>query len=257
MTDAIVEVKNLHYRVGDLKILNGVNLSVPKNAFVGLIGPNGSGKTSLLKHLYRSIVPKKETVYLKKRALETYSQNDISKMMTVMRQEGSSDFDYTVYQMVLMGRTPYLKAYEAYNKTDFDIADAALKNTGMFTKKERYFSVLSGGEKQRVLIARALTQKTEILLLDEPTNHLDIFYQLYLLQTIAKLEQTVISVFHDLNLAAKFCDYLFLMFEGHIVEQGTASDVLTPEILAKYFKVEARVNRSDIGLDIAYSNAIF
>jgi len=236
-----VEIRDLSYRVLDTQILQNISLRVEKNQFIGLIGPNGSGKTSLLKHIYRALPPKKQAVFLNGRELESYSYREAAQQVTVMRQENASDFDYTILEMVLMGRSPYRKYYEKDTEEDKEIAQNALRFVGMEAMAERSFSTLSGGEKQRVLIARSLAQEADILLLDEPTNHLDVHYQWLLMEIISGLGKTVLSVFHELNLACRFCDYLYVLQEGRILTHGRPAAIVTPEMLSEVFGVRAEV----------------
>lgn len=236
-----VEIRELSYQVLDAQILQDVSLRVRKNQFIGLIGPNGSGKTSLLKHIYRALPPQKRAVFLNGREIESYSYREAAQQITVMRQENASDFDYTILEMVLMGRSPYRKYFERDTEEDKEIAQNALRFVGMEAMADRSFSTLSGGEKQRVLIARSLAQEADILLLDEPTNHLDVHYQWLLMEIISGLGKTVLSVFHELNLACRFCDYLYILKEGRILTHGRPEAIVTPELLSEVFGVRTEI----------------
>lgn len=252
-----VEIRDLSYKVPDMEILRDVSMRVEKEQFIGLIGPNGSGKTSLLKHIYRALPPQKRTVFINGREVESYSYRETARHVTVMRQENSSDFDYSILEMVLMGRTPYRKYYERDTNEDKEIARNALCFVGMEDKAERSFFTLSGGEKQRVLIARSLAQKADILLLDEPTNHLDVHYQWLIMEMISKLKKTVLSVFHDLNLACRFCDYIYVLKDGRIVSHGRPELVVTPEMLSDIFGVKADIITVDSGKPyVIYQNSL-
>lgn len=242
-----VEVRELRYGVPSREILREVSLQVDQRQFVGLIGPNGSGKTTLLKHIYRALPPEKNCVFINGQAIESFSFRDAAKQVTVMRQENSSDFDYTILEMVLMGRSPYRKFYERDTDEDREIARGVLRFMGMESMANQPYSTLSGGEKQRVLIARSLAQEADILVLDEPTNHLDVHYQWLLMEVIASLKKTVLSVFHELNLACAFCDYLYVLQEGRIAAQGKPREIVTPKLLAEVFRVAADVVALDDG----------
>lgn len=146
-----------------------------------------------------------------------------------------------------MGRAPHKKALERDNAEDYRIADEALKTVGMLEFADRSFSTLSGGEQQRVILARALAQQTPCLILDEPTNHLDVTHQLQLLKIVKNLDVTVISAFHDLNIAAMFCDRIYVLQKGEIVGCGTPEEVLTPELIRKIYNVEAEIARDSSG----------
>ncbi|AGT43362.1 ABC transporter ATP-binding protein [Treponema pedis] len=252
-----IEIKDLHFAAATKEILKSVSLSVPHKQTVGLIGPNGSGKTTLLKHLYRAIEPEKNTVFINGEKIENFSYRETAKQITVMKQEQTSDFEYKVIEMVLMGRSPYRKFYESDTAEDKEIAYNALKFLGMEEAAERNFSTLSGGEKQRVLIARSLAQEADILILDEPTNHLDVHYQWALMDIIKKLHKTVLSVFHELNLAANFCDFIFVLADGKIAARGTPQEIYTPELFAKVFRIEADIMKTANGIPyIIYKRAI-
>ena len=158
-----------------------------------------------------------------------------------MRQENASVFDYTNLEMVLMGRSPHKKIYESSDCKDLDIAFNSLKYVGMSDYKDRFFNTLSGGEKQRVLMARSLAQETDIFILDEPTNHLDVYYQWNLIKLIKKINKTVLAVFHDLSIALEYCDYIYVLDEGKNVVEGKPSRVLSKEILRDVFRVDCDI----------------
>ncbi|EMB27025.1 ABC transporter ATP-binding protein [Treponema denticola] len=252
-----IEICNLNFEIPDSKILDSVSLTVEEGQTVGLIGPNGSGKTTLLKHIYRALLPKKDTVFINGKPIEHFSYKESAKHITVMKQESLSDFEYKVIEMVLMGRSPYRKFFENNTREDKQIAYNALKFVGMEEYANRNFSTLSGGEKQRVFIARSLAQEAEILILDEPTNHLDVHYQWALMDIIKKLNKTVLAVFHELNLAAHFCDYIFVLNKGKIVRAGTPKEIYTPEVFANVFRIEADINTDECGNPyVRYKRAI-
>lgn len=252
-----IAIQNLSYEISSREILRDIALQVEKNQFVGLIGPNGSGKTTLLKHIYRAIPPNKNTVYINGKEIESFSYKETAQQVTVMRQENASDFDYTILEMVLMGRSPHRKIFERDTQEDYKIAENALRYMGMEHMAERSFTTLSGGEKQRVLIARSLAQEADILVLDEPTNHLDVHYQWLLMEVIAGLGKTVLSVFHELNLACNFCDYLYVLKDGKIVRQGKPEQICTSEMLAEVFQVNAQIIHLENGKPyIVYRNSI-
>lgn len=252
-----IVINDLSYGVPSREILKNITLQVERSKFVGLIGPNGSGKTTLLKHIYRALPPEKKTVYINGKEIESYSFKEAAQQVTVMRQENASDFEYTILEMVMMGRAPHRKFYEQDSKEDRMIAINALRFMGMEELADRSFSTLSGGEKQRVLIARSLAQEADILVLDEPTNHLDVHYQWLLMEVIAGLGKTVLSVFHELNLACHFCDYLYVLKDGRIVTEGAPKEICTAEMLANVFRVNANVIHLDNGHPyIVYRNSL-
>lgn len=255
-TETAIRIENLSYSIHDKSILEDVSLGVSKHSFVGLIGPNGSGKTTLIRHIYRALPPPKKAVYLYGKEIEQFSYRDTAKEITVMRQENNSDFPYSIMDMVLMGRSPYRKMFEGDTAEDKRIAEESLSRVGMGHMSKRKYHTLSGGEKQRVLIARALTQEADILLLDEPTNHLDVHYQWSLMETIKGLGKTVLAALHELNLACAFCDYIYVLQEQRIAAQGIPAEVFTPELLADVFRVDAEIVHSKNGIArILYNGA--
>lgn len=252
-----IHIDKLSYSISSRPILDQISFSVENQSMVGLIGPNGSGKTTLLKHIYRALPPEKNTVYIHGREIEKMSYRDSAREITVLRQENNSDFSYTILEMVLMGRSPHRKFYEGNSAEDKELAHQALQRVGMDHAANRRFAYLSGGEKQRVLIARSLAQEADILLLDEPTNHLDVHYQWLLMEIIRSLNKTVLSVFHELNLACAFCDYLYVLNDHKIVRQGKPAEICTKELLADIFRIDADVFVDERGIPhIIYKRAL-
>lgn len=227
--------------LGENHILKGLDIDVEKKEFVGIIGPNGSGKSTLLKCIYRALKPHNGTIFLEDKNIKDFSIKESSKRMAVVSQHNNYNFDFTVGEMVLMGRSPHKKFIEKDNKKDYEIMEESLEKVGMKDYAKRSFSTLSGGEKQRIILARALAQKTEFLILDEPTNHLDIKYQLQFMSTVKSLGITVVAAIHDLNMAALYCDKIYAMKSGEIVRCGTPKEVLTKNIIRTLYEVEAKV----------------
>lgn len=223
------------------EILKDVSLRAEDKEFVGLIGPNGSGKSTLLKCIYRVLSPGEGTVYLDGDPLEKLSYKASARKMAVVAQHNYYNFDFSVREVVLMGRSPHKKAMERDHAGDYEIVDDALENVGMSHFADRSFSTLSGGEQQRVILARALAQQTRCLVLDEPTNHLDITHQIMLMELVKKLNVTVISAIHDLNIAAAYCDKIYVLKDGVLEGYGTPEEVLTPELIRRIYKVEAEI----------------
>lgn len=249
----ILEVKNLEYKAGDKKILNDVSLSIPKGKFVGIIGPNGAGKSTLLKNIYGIYEASSGDIFIEGKNIKSISRKERARKIAVLAQEDDHQFDFTIEQIVEMGRYPYKKLFEDYSQKDKKIAEEMLEKTGMKKYIGREFKSLSGGEKQRVLIARALAQETPILILDEPTNHLDIGYQLQILHLIKHLDITVVAALHDLNIAAIFCDYIFVMKDGKVIKEGTAEEIFTAEMLKTIFGIECYVGKNPINNKVQIS----
>ncbi|WP_329232084.1 ABC transporter ATP-binding protein [Streptomyces canus] len=217
-------------------ILRDVRLDVPDGAFVGLVGPNGSGKSTLLRCVYRALRPAGGAVRLDGDDVHTMDPRAAARVLAALPQESSAEFDFTVAEVVAMGRLPHRGRTAA---ADEKICADAMDRTGVRHLADRGFLALSGGEKQRVLIARALAQQPRVLVLDEPTNHLDIAHQLDVLSLVRGSGLTVLAALHDLNLAAAHCDLLYVIADGRTVASGPPHDVLQPALLAEVFGVRA------------------
>ena len=233
--------------LGGSQILRGVDLRAERGELVGIIGPNGSGKSTLLKCIYRVLQPSGGAVYLDGRALSEYSYKASARRVAVVAQHNYYNFDFSVQDVVMMGRAPHKRALDRDNAQDRQMAARALETVGMADFARRSFSTLSGGEQQRVILARALAQDTPCLILDEPTNHLDIKFQLQLMDIVKGLDRTVIAAIHDLNIAAMYCDRLYAVREGGVVASGRPEEVLTPELIRAVYEVEAQVLRDERG----------
>ena len=243
-----LQVKELLARLGGTDILRGVSMQAGSDEFIGIIGPNGSGKSTLLKCIYRVLQPTGGAIYLDGKSLTDYSFRESARRIAVLAQHNYYNFDFSVQEVVLMGRSPHKKPLEGDNAQDLQIVRESLELVGMSAFRERSFSTLSGGEQQRVILARALAQQTPCLVLDEPTNHMDIQYQLQLMDIVKGLKRTVISAVHDLNLAAMYCTRIYVMKAGKVVASGTPEAVLTPTLIREVYEVEAEVFRDRNGL---------
>lgn len=227
--------------------LRDANLQVAAGEFVGLIGPNGSGKTSLLKCAYRFSQPENGEVLLEHQNVWKQSPRWCAQRIAVVLQEFPDAFGLTVDEVVSMGRTPHKKLFDGETADDRRLIHQALESVGMLGFEDHAFATLSGGEKQRVILARALAQQPQLLILDEPTNHLDPRYQLELLSLVKRLNIGTLASIHDLNLAAAFCDRLYVLDHGRLVASGTPQAVLTRELLREVFGVEALVDTHPLG----------
>lgn len=238
----------LHAILGGTEILHGLDFTAGDRSLVGVIGPNGSGKSTLLKCIYRVLKPSEGAVFVDGQPLSEYRVRDSAKKIAVLAQHNFYNFEFTVQDVVLMGRAPHKRALERDSAADFKIVHEAMERVGVAPLRDRLFSTLSGGEQQRVLLARALAQQTPCLILDEPTNHLDIKYQLELLDLVRSLDRTVIAAIHDLNIAAMYCDTIFVMQSGRIVAAGAPRDVLTRSLIRSVYEVDADVFTDSDGL---------
>ena len=230
--------------------VRNVDVRVPRGSLTGLIGPNGCGKTTLLKLLAGVVRPDAGSVALDGVALDSQSRRQVARRIAVVPQETHPVFDYTVLEMTLMGRHPHLGPFELEGPADLAIAREALEATGTAHLADRSYMTLSGGEKQRVVIASALAQSPEVLLLDEPTASLDLGYQLDVASLLKRLNRersvTMVMATHDLNLAASICDTLVLIRDGRVLASGATADVLTSATVRQLYDVEADVRQHDL-----------
>jgi iron complex transport system ATP-binding protein len=222
--------------------LRDASLHVAAGEFVGLIGPNGSGKTSLLRCAWRFSKPESGEVRLDHQNVWKQSSRWCAQRIAVVLQEFPDAFGLTVDEVVAMGRTPHKGLFDGDTLDDRNLVTQALESVGLKGFEDHAFATLSGGEKQRVILARALAQQPQLLILDEPTNHLDPRYQLQLLQWVKRLQIGTLASIHDLNLAAAFCDRLYVLNHGRIVASGTPREVLTEALLRNVFGVDALID---------------
>ncbi|SOB82132.1 ABC transporter ATP-binding protein [Streptomyces sp. 1331.2] len=221
------------------RLVHEVSLRAAAGRVVGLIGPNGSGKSTLLRCVYRVLRPAGGTVRLDGDDLHALTARETARRVAALTQEHSAEFDFTVAEVVAMGRLPHRRGFGAPTDRDRERCAEALRKVRAGHLADRGFLSLSGGEKQRVLFARALVQEPRLLVLDEPTNHLDIAHQLEVLALAREAGPTVLTALHDLNLAAGHCDLLYVLRAGRIVASGPPAEVLQPALLAEVFGVRA------------------
>jgi iron complex transport system ATP-binding protein len=224
-----LRLEGVSVAIGGRRIVSDVDIVVGDGQFVGLLGPNGSGKSTLLKSIYRVHRPASGRVFLDGIDLWSLPARQAARRVAAVAQETTVEFDFTVEEMVMVGRTPHKRGFARDTRHDRDVVDESIERVGCAGLAYRSFNTLSGGEKQRVLIARALAQGADHLVLDEPTNHLDIRYQIEVLELVAGLGVTVIAALHDLSLAALFCQRAYLMADGQVVTGGPPAQVITAE----------------------------
>ncbi len=225
--------------LGGTTILADISLKITHGEFVGVVGPNGSGKSTLLKAMHRALKPFKGSVLCDTHDIWKLSATEVAQRIAVVAQENPIGFEFSASEVAAMGRIPYQRGFA--NETDDDrmLVAQSLADLGLSELAHRSFDAMSGGERQRTLIARALVQQAPILLLDEPTNHLDIHYQIDVLHRVHALKLTTFAALHDLNLAATWCDRVIVMDKGAIVAQGTPADALRAELVERVFRIKA------------------
>ncbi|WP_394203213.1 ABC transporter ATP-binding protein [Shewanella waksmanii] len=230
-------VSDLSWHTNNRTILDGVNLQLPAGSMLGIIGPNGAGKSSLLRCLYRYLSPSAGNIRLFGDNIHKYQLKAFAREVAVVLQDTPQHFDMTTEQLVMLGITPHKSALSMTSQADHVAVAEALEKVGLCHAAKQAYEHLSGGEKQRALIARAIVQQPKLLILDEPTNHLDIRYQIQILELLHSLGITVVISIHDLNLASAMCDQLLLLNQGQAVAQGSPSQVLTEQIIGDVFQV--------------------
>lgn len=236
-----LSIEKITYSINSKLIVDGFDLGVEEGSFVGLVGPNGCGKSTLLKNIYKVYTPDSGKVYIDGKDLSELSSRDTALEMSVMQQENVVEFDMSVYDMVMLGRFAHQKMFGNDMAAERQIVAEAIEEVGLTGYEQRSFLSLSGGEKQRTLVARALVQQAQLIILDEPTNHLDIGYQYQIMTILKNQGLTVFSSIHDLNIASCYCDKIVLMKAGKIVDIGTPWDVLVPEKIKELFGVAAQI----------------
>lgn len=245
-------VENLCFWYDSYPVLKGITFSIEPGEIVTLIGPNGSGKSTFLRCLARILVPQHGAIYLDGRNLANLSGRELATLLGYVPQEGRETFPLSVYETVLLGRKPYITW--TVTQRDREVVEGILRFLKLEEFAEKTLSSLSGGEKQRVIIARALAQEPAIILLDEPTSNLDIRHQLEVLRLLQFLSQekkmTVLMVLHDLNLAARFSKKLLLLHKGKIFAAGSPQAVLTLENIRAVYGVEVRIREDDLGVQV-------
>ena len=243
MTARKLEIEGLCYAYDAQDVVKDVYLSIERGEFVGLIGPNGSGKSTLLKNIYGALKPRSGEIRLDGKRLDTLSAQARAARIAVVGQENELSFDFRVEEIAAMGRNPYKRLFQRDTAADQNIVADALERVGMSAFAQRGFRNLSGGEKQRVLIARAIAQQADFMILDEPTNHLDIGYQLSVFETVRALGVTTLAAIHDMNLASLFCDRIYVMRRGEVFACGTPAEIIRPDMIQSVFGVTADIHR--------------
>lgn len=242
----MISIKSLSFKFDNNMILDDINLDIEKGKIYSIIGPNGSGKTTLLKLIANILGSKKETIYIECMDLNDIKINQLAKKLAVVPQNTDIGYQFNVIDIVAMGRIPYLNRFQSMSKEDKQIIKDAMCMTNTWDLRDKKIGEISGGERQRVIVAKAITQQTDILLLDEPISHLDIHHQIELLELMRKLNKsglTIIAVLHDINLASLYSDYLILLYNKSIYDIGTPEKVITKDSIKKIYNMDVHLTQ--------------
>lgn len=239
-----IEINRLNYNINNKNIINIDSMNFEGDKIIGIIGPNGSGKTTLLKHLYRDI-PSRNTIYIEEKDIAVFTNKEFSKRISVLTQFNENvEMDLRVEDIVRMGRYPHKRLLEKYNEYDEKIVSDVLRNLGLTDYRYRRLSTLSGGELQRVFMAKIFSTEPELIILDEPTNHLDIKYKIEFMEILKRFNGPVIVSLHDLGICAKYCDELIVLKNGKVFAKGYPKEILTETLLKEVYEIDYRVIHS-------------
>lgn len=243
-----IDVRNLSFSYDNRVILNEINLSFNKGRFYSIIGPNGSGKSTFIKNISKIIEPQPESVFIDDEDICKVNNKKLARLMAVIPQNTLIDYDFNVFDVVIMGRSPYKRRFQEFNREDEKIAEKYMKITNTWDLRHKLITELSGGEVQRVIAARALSQETDIILLDEPTAHLDVQYQIEFLSIFKNLkhEKIIIVVLHDLNLASIFSDEIILINKGKVAAKGNPLTVINKENIKNVYNLSVEIFKNPV-----------
>lgn len=235
-----MEVRHLDFAYDRENTLVDLDLDFPNGSFISILGPNGSGKSTLIRLMLGLLEPNRGEILLNGHSIASYTALERARMLSYVPQTFQADFEFTVEEVVAMGRYPYIKKFGDVSTQDRTIIKEAMEQTETLHLKDQIISQISGGELQRVSIARAIAQKTPCIILDEPVNHLDVSHQVGILKNLKQLTPgcTIIAVMHDLNLARDFSDHVILLHEGRVIKTGKPSACINPEVLSKIYDLE-------------------
>jgi iron complex transport system ATP-binding protein len=241
----VILAEHISSYIDDRQILRDISFTVQRGEAVAILGPNGAGKSTLLRHLAGLIKPDAGVVYYNGAPVHLLANKERARKIALLLQNPEVAFHFTALEIVRMARYPYLRRFQTESQKDLAIVQAMMEKTCTWHLRDRTLDEMSGGERQRVFLARALAQEPEILLLDEPTTYLDVFHQHEILDLLQKAKQqmglTWVAVLHDLNLAVQYCDRILLLAKGELVSHGKPSEVLRPDVLADVYGVDVRV----------------
>ena len=245
-------IEHLNLSIKQRTLLEDISLKTKDGQFVGLIGANGSGKSTLLKTIYKTLKPDSGEIYLDELNILHSSEKKVAQNLSVVSQFNELSFDLTVKQMVMLGRTPHKRLLEQENRQDLQIVEHALKTTNLLDYQDRSFLSLSGGEKQRVILARAIAQEPQFMILDEPCNHLDIRYQLEIMEIVKNLDIGILAALHSLEDACRYCDELYVLKHGNIIAHGKPKEILTETLIEEVYGVKCKIYQNPITQQLGF-----
>jgi len=243
----LIEINNVCFSY-DQEVLKDININIERGKFYTILGPNGSGKTTLLRILSKSLNINNGEIFIDEKDLSQIKSKVLAKEMSVVLQSTEIEFDFSVQDIVLMGRTPHIPRFSSESEKDMEIAKNAMKMTNTWELRNKSINTLSGGERQRAVVARAIAQETGIILLDEPISHLDIHQQIKIMNQLKQLNKskniTIIAVLHDLNIAAAYGDHMILMHDCGVYKDGIPEEVLTEDIIRAVYGLEVYITKN-------------
>jgi iron complex transport system ATP-binding protein len=235
----VIKIDKLNWKYAEKEIIKDVDLQIERGKFYAIVGPNGSGKTTLLKNILRHLEPSANKVFIDGKDLIAYGYKELAMQLASVPQNTQLSYDFSAYDVVMMGRSPYIKRFSSETKEDSLIVKKAMDLTDTWQLRDANIQEISGGERQRVIIARAIAQQTNVMLLDEPISNLDMNHQIQVLDTVKRLcndhQLTVVTVLHDLNIASQYADEIIFVKDGQVLEAGYPERVLRKELIDEVY----------------------
>jgi iron complex transport system ATP-binding protein len=245
-----LKVENLKFSYDEVFELKDINLKLEKGKFYSILGPNGCGKTTLVRNILRTLNRDNGSIVVNNKSIDDLKNKELAKQISLVPQNTNIDFDFTVEDIVFMGRAPYIARFSSEKEEDYNIVKKAMECTDTWDFKDKSINSLSGGERQRVIIARAIAQNTDIIVLDEPISNLDIHHQIETLNYIKKLnvenDITVLGVFHDLNLAIAYSDLLIVMKDGEVYSKGKPEDIINEKLMKDVYQINVHIMKNPV-----------
>lgn len=245
----MIELKHIQVSYGKREILHDIDAAIAPGRITAVMGPNGCGKTTLLRCIGGLLEPTSGSVGIDGQEVGSYSARALAQKVAFVRQQAQTDFEFSAFETVLMGRNPYQHHLQNESQADWDIVEQCMRQTGTWHLRLARPAELSGGELQRVMIARALAQQTPVMLMDEPVSNLDIAHQLEVMRLLRQAAKTTVIVIHDLNLALHYCDDVLLLHEGGLLFHGPIAEGLTPDRIATVYGVATHLADGQVVFD--------